>query len=232
VDFLDQSRTSYESSPFPQAQINYLAKQCSRPNVQDYLLTAMIDMFEEALPKLRDDPCLLTDKSVLSNVLKAALRHQIYELVEETLANLRSTLPLEWYSWLRQWMIKGDREDKTIQRFNKLKKGYDSPDKTLYLALTHTRLTLAMLSSGGLTSKFKIATRFVPLLRDLPPGALPTPGPIMEWARQMLRKVLGGDGPRQVTQDDGSSIVDMALYFDDPIRFLTEKYDFSPIFSQ
>lgn len=93
----------------------------------------MIDMFEEALPKLRDDPYLLTDKSVVSNVLKAALRHQRYELVEETLRNLHSTLPLEWYSWLRQWMMKGDREDKTIQRFNKLKKGYGSPDKTLHL---------------------------------------------------------------------------------------------------
>ncbi|SPJ92417.1 uncharacterized protein FTOL_13703 [Fusarium torulosum] len=178
VDFLDQSRTSYESN-----------------------------MFEEAIPKLRHDPYLLTDKSVVSNVLKAALRHQRYGLVEETLANLHSTLSLEWYSWLSQWMIKGDHEDKTMQRFNKLKKG----------------LTPAMLSSGGLTSKFKIMTHLVPLPRDLPPGALPTPGPIMEWARQMLRKFLGGDGPRQVTQDDGSSIVDKALYFDDPIRFLTEN---------
>ncbi|KAH6963707.1 hypothetical protein DER45DRAFT_610045 [Fusarium avenaceum] len=207
VDFLDQSGNSYGSSPFPQAQISYLAKQCSRPNVQDYLLTAMIDMFEEALPKLRDDPYLLTDKSVVSNVLKAALRHQRYELVEETLTNLHSTLPLEWYSWLRQWMMKGDREDKAIQRFNRLKKG----------------LTLAMLSSGDLTSKFKIITHLVPLPKDLPPGALPTPRPIMEWTQRMLRKFLGGDGPRQVTKDDGSSIVDMALYFDDPILFLTES---------
>ncbi|KAG5659073.1 hypothetical protein KAF25_007626 [Fusarium avenaceum] len=207
VDFLGQSGTSYGSSPFPQAQISYLANRCSRPNVQDYLLTAMIDMFEEALPKLRDDPYLLTDKSVVSNVLKAALRHQRYELVEETLRNLHSTLPLEWYSWLRQWMMKGDREDKTIQRFNKLKKG----------------LTLAMLSSGGLTSKFKIITYLVPLPKDLPPGALPTPGPITEWTQRMLRKFLGGGGPRQVTKDDGSSIVDMALYFEDPILFLTES---------
>jgi hypothetical protein len=45
----------------------------------------------------------------------------------------------------------------------------------------------------------------------------------------MLRKFLGGDGPRQVTKDDGSSIVDMALYFDDPILFLTERYGFSSI---
>ncbi|KAM0324713.1 hypothetical protein ACHAPQ_008270 [Fusarium lateritium] len=207
VDFLDQSSTSYGSSPFPQAQINYLAKQCSRSNVPDYLFAAMIDMFEEALPKLRDDPYLLTDKSVVSNVLKAALRHQRYELVEETIVNLHSLLPLEWYSWLRQWMMKGDREDKTTERFNKLKKG----------------LTLAMSSPGGLTSKFKIITHLVPLPRDLPAGALPTPGPIMEWARQMLRKFLSGDGPRQVTKDDGSSVVDMSLYFDDSILFLSEN---------
>jgi hypothetical protein len=44
----------------------------------------------------------------------------------------------------------------------------------------------------------------------------------MDWTREMLHAFVEGDGPRDVTRHDGSSIISMALYFDDPILFLRE----------
>ncbi|KAM0343299.1 hypothetical protein ACHAPU_008749 [Fusarium lateritium] len=208
ADFFMQPEDSYSSrsNRVPQESINYLAQQCSQPVVQDYLVTAMVDLFEKALPCIQGDSRRLKDTSVLFNVLKAALQHKEYQLVENTLIQLNSTLPAEWYSSLRQWLTHGNREDKIINRFNIIKRG----------------LTLAMLSPGSFTSKLKVITHIVPTPNHLPPDALPTPEPILGWARQTLRKLLEDDVPRQVTKDDGPSVVDMALYFDDPILFLTE----------
>ncbi|KAF5659957.1 hypothetical protein FHETE_9239 [Fusarium heterosporum] len=208
ADFFMQPEDSYSSrsNRFPQDSINYLARQCSQPAVQDYLITAMVDLFKKALPCVQGDPSRLTDNSVLSNVLQAALQHKEYQLVENTLIALNSTLPAEWYSSLRQWLIREGREDEIMERFNIIKKG----------------LTLTMLSPGSFTSKLKVITHIVPTPNNMPPDALPTPEPILEWARQTLQKLLEDDVPRQVTKDDGPSVVDMALYFDDPVLFLTE----------
>jgi hypothetical protein len=81
-----------------------------------------------------------------------------------------------------------------------------------------------MSSHDGLSHKFESISHLVPLPSDLSPDAPPTPEPIMEWAWQMIRQFLDGHGPREATTKDGLSIVNMALYFESPILFLTESY--------
>ncbi|KAM0238644.1 hypothetical protein ACHAPO_003613 [Fusarium lateritium] len=144
---------------------------------------------------------------MVSNMLKAALLHKKHMLVENVLAKLSSVIPSEWYSWLREWLIRDDGEAKTLERFNMVKRG----------------LSLAMSSHDGPSHKLEALSNLTPLHRDLPPNALPTPGSIIDWAQQMIRKFLDGHGLRDATAKDGLSVINMAMYFEDPIIFLTES---------
>ncbi|KAF9777459.1 hypothetical protein IL306_004426 [Fusarium sp. DS 682] len=210
TDFLTQSDSSYYGSTrqkFPETQINYLAQQCLKPDVQEHLLTAMLDLVEPGLLYMESRETELKDASVLPNVVKAALQHQEYQLVEKILAKLYKILPSDLFTCLREWMIKPDGEDKTLGRFSKVKRG----------------ISLALTAPDNLTHKFQAISHLVPLPSALAADALPTPTPIMDWTRRVIQKSLEGHGPRKVTRDDGSSIVSLALYFDDPILFLTES---------
>ncbi|EXL79795.1 hypothetical protein FOPG_06532 [Fusarium oxysporum f. sp. conglutinans race 2 54008] len=209
VDFLTQSDSSYYGATpqkFPQAPINYLAQQCLQPNVQEHLLTAMLDLVEPGLLYMESREAELTDASVLPNVVNAALRHREYQLVDEIIAKLFKILPSNVFTSLRQWMIKPDGENKAMERFSKIKGG----------------LSDALTKPYNLRLKFQAISHLVPLPRDLAADALPTPAPIMDWTREMLHAFVEGEGPRDVMRHDGSSIVSMALYFDDPILFLAE----------
>ncbi|KAI1048312.1 hypothetical protein LB506_002214 [Fusarium annulatum] len=190
----------------PEMQIKYIVHLCSQPDVQDHLISTMAGLVENAMPKLETNPDLMKDKSVLSKVVKIALQHKRYQIVEDILAKFYKMLPSDLFIWLRQWVIEPDDDDKTLDNFNKLKKG----------------LSLAMASQGGLPHKHKIVSHFVPLPSVLPTDALPTRGPILEWTRQTLQNLLDGDGPTEVTADDALPVVDSALYFESKIAFLKE----------
>jgi hypothetical protein len=146
---------------FPQAPINYLAQQCLQKNVQEHLLTAMLDLVEPGLLHM--------------------------------------------------------------ERFSKAKGGYVFVNALFDPLLTYNRLSLALTKPYNLRLKFRAVSHLVPLPRDVDADALPTPAPIMNWARVMLHAFVTGEGPRDVTRHDGSSIVSMSLYFYDPILFLTER---------
>ncbi|UZP44729.1 hypothetical protein NXS19_012541 [Fusarium pseudograminearum] len=208
-DFLcqSQSRSGGPIEKIPQTQINWLAQLCSKPDVQDYLLATMVDLVEYAVPHLESRGSRSTDTSMVSNILKAALLHKKHMLFQTVLAKLSSIVSSEWYGWLREWLIRDDGEAKTLERFNTVKNG----------------LSLAMSSHDGLSHKFEAISNLTPLPKDLSPNALPTPEPIIDWARQMIHKFLDGNGPRDATIKDGSSVVNMAMYFEDPILFLTES---------
>ncbi|KAF5606868.1 2OG-Fe(II) oxygenase superfamily [Fusarium subglutinans] len=217
VDFFTQSDSSYYGAThqkFPQAPINYLAQQCLQKNVQEHMLTALLDLVEPGLLHMESGETELEDESVLSNVVNAALLHRQYQLVNEVIAKLFKILPSNVFTALRQWMVKSDGEEKAMERFSKVKGG----------------LSLALTKPYNLRLKFQAISHLVPLPRDLAADALPTPAPIMNWTREMLHTSVKGEGPRDVTRHDGSSIVSMSLYFDDPILFLTERV--VPIFEK
>jgi hypothetical protein len=126
-DFLRQSQ-GYSGGPpetVPEKQINWLAQLCSQSDAQDYLIAAMVDLVEPAVPHIESRGSRSIDKSVMSNVLKAALQHEKYVLVETILAKLSRVLPPDWYSWLREWLIRNDGVENTLERFEKVKRGYD-----------------------------------------------------------------------------------------------------------
>ncbi|KAF4483603.1 2OG-Fe(II) oxygenase superfamily [Fusarium agapanthi] len=217
VDFFTQSdSSSYGATPqkFPQAPINYLAQQYLQKNVQEHVLTAMLDLVEPGLLHMESRETELEDESVLPNVVNAALLHRQYQLVNEVIAKLFKILPSNVFASLRQWMIKSDGEDKAMERFRKVKGG----------------LSLALTKPYNLRLKFQAISHLVPLPRDLAADALLTPAPIMNWTREMLHTFVESGSPRDVTRHDGSSIVSMSLYFDDPILFLTERV--VPIFEK
>ncbi|CAG7558588.1 unnamed protein product [Fusarium equiseti] len=87
-----------------------------------------------------------------------------------------------------------------------------------------------MPSDNTLYHKFDTIAHLVPLPKDLPPDAIPTPKSIKDWAQQNIRKFLDGHGPKEATTRDGLSLVNMSLYFEDPILFITESV--VPIFEK
>ncbi|EWZ97662.1 hypothetical protein FOWG_02059 [Fusarium oxysporum f. sp. lycopersici MN25] len=190
---LSQLDSHRDSSP--EMQIKYIVHLCSQPDMQDHLINTMVSLVENAMPKLEIYPDLMKDKSVLPMVVRIALQY-------------------ERYHFLRQWMIEPDDDDKTLDNFNKLKKG----------------LSLAMASKDGLVHKRKVVSHFVPLPSDLPTDALPTPGPILEWTRQTLQNMFDGDGPTEVTTDDASPAADFSLYSEHPVIFLKELWPLAPGF--
>ena len=123
--FFRQSQSEYDcqSEEFPQAQINYLAQLCCKPDAQDYLITAMVNLVQRAVPHIEKRRHILTDTSVMPNVLKASLKHGKYVLAETIISKLSGTLPSEWYSWLKKWLIRNDGEVRALERFDKVKRG-------------------------------------------------------------------------------------------------------------
>ncbi|KAF5556306.1 hypothetical protein FPHYL_7992 [Fusarium phyllophilum] len=79
-----------------------------------------------------------------------------------------------------------------------------------------------MASEEGLPHKHKVVSHFVPLPGDLPTDSLPTPGPILEWARQTLQNLFDGGGPTEAAADDALAVVDFALYFESKVVFFKE----------
>ncbi|KAF5712900.1 hypothetical protein FMUND_8178 [Fusarium mundagurra] len=203
---LSQLDNDCDSSP--EMQIKYIVHLCSQPDVQDHLISTMVGLVENAMPKLETRPDLMKDKSVLSKVVKVALQHERYQISENILAKFYKVLPPDLFTWLRQWVIEPDDDDKTLDNFDKLKKG----------------LSLAMASEEGLPHKHKVVSHFVPPPSDLPPDAPPTPGPILEWTLQTLQNLFDGGGPTEVTADDALAVVDFALYFESKVVFLKELF--------
>ncbi|KAH7209700.1 hypothetical protein DER44DRAFT_824322 [Fusarium oxysporum] len=201
---LSQLDSHRDSSP--EMQIKYIMHLCSQPDMQDHLINTMVSLVENVMPKLEIYPDLMKDKSVLPKVVRIALQYERYHFVEDILAKFYKILPSDLFTWLRQWVIEPDDDDKTLDNFNKLKKG----------------LSLAMASNDGLVHKRKVVSHFVPLPSDLPTDVLPTPGPILEWTRQTLQNMFDGDGPTEVTTDDASPAVDFSLYSEHPVVFLKE----------
>ncbi|KAF5631437.1 hypothetical protein F52700_6840 [Fusarium sp. NRRL 52700] len=180
----------------PEMQVKYIVDLCSQPDVQDHLISTMVGLVENVMPELATHPTLIKDKSVLSKVVEIALKHERCQIVEDILAKLYKALPSDLFVWLRQWVIEPDDVDKTLDNFNKLKK--------------------------GLPHMHKVVSRFVPLPSDLPTDSLPTPGPILEWTRQILKNVFDKGGPTEVNADDALPVVDFALYFESKVAFLKE----------
>ena len=81
-----------------------------------------------------------------------------------------------------------------------------------------------MSSDDKLDHKFDAIAHLVPLPKDLPANAIPTPKFMKDWAQQNIRKFPNGHGLKEATTQDGLSLVNMSLYFEDPILFMTELY--------
>ncbi|KAI1025443.1 hypothetical protein LB504_012565 [Fusarium proliferatum] len=134
----------------PEMQIKYIVHLCSQPDVQDHLISTMAELVENAMPKLETNPGLMKDKAVFSKVVKIALQHKRYQIVEDILAKFYKMLPSDLFFWLRQWVIEPDDDDKTLDNFNKLKKGVLPTDArpTPGPILEWTRQTLQNLFDG------------------------------------------------------------------------------------
>lgn len=66
-----------------------------------------------------------TDKSMVSNILKAALLHNKKIIVGTVPMKLSNVVSPGWYNCLREWLIRDDNEAKALEQFNTVKGQYD-----------------------------------------------------------------------------------------------------------
>lgn len=87
----------------------------------------------------------------------------------------------------------------------------------------HVRLSSAVSSYGYLTNQLRAVESFAPHPKYvLLPNGGRTPEFILDWARGTLRSGLDACAPKTLIKKDGTAMVDLALYFDDPSAFLSE----------
>ncbi|KAF4965850.1 hypothetical protein FSARC_6370 [Fusarium sarcochroum] len=212
IDYLGNIRSFYESKTSPiQFQIKYLATSCIDPDAKEYLFAALKHFFSRALSENknpRDMSRLFTDPEIVPLILRAALQQQDLEFFGIVWRLFYRTLSTDFYEWVRDWVIEEmDDHDIALERFEKIK----------------SELSLAVSPDGGFNRQFQSINQLAILPRNLIEDQAPTPEPILEWARSMLRDLLSDDGPTNVTRSDGSAMIDQALYFDDPMLVLTQS---------
>ncbi|KAJ4250574.1 hypothetical protein NW762_011833 [Fusarium torreyae] len=211
IDYLGNIETYYMSSVSPiQFQIKYLANTCLVPDAEEYLLAALKHFFRRALTENknpRDMSKLFTDPEIVPLILRAALQQHDLEFFGVVFKQFYHTLSPNFWEYVRDWVIEEEDDyDIALHRFEKVK----------------SELSLAVSPDGGFNRQFQVISQLAILPRNLPEDRFPTPEPVLEWARSMLRNLLSDDGPTNVTRNDGSALIDQALYFEDPMLILTQ----------
>lgn len=167
------------------------------------------------------------DVTIVQTVIKAALQQHEYQFFEMAMSKFYHALTPDLFEWVRDWIIEEeDEDDKRLERFEKIKTAYGSATPSVSDSVTNQsdRLQPAVSPSGSFGPQFQNIKSLAPLPKALNPDLTPVPGPMLEWARSSLRKLLEGEEPTDVGQSDGSALVDQAIYFEDPILVLTQRY--------
>lgn len=77
------------------------------------------------------------------------------------------------------------------------------------------RLSLAITSYPQLADRVEAIMRFLPI---------PVPlGSVLDWIRSFLSSLVASIPPTTLAKHHGTALVDIAVYFDDPAAFYTER---------
>ena len=87
------------------------------------------------------------------------------------------------------------------------------------------RLSYAISGYPYFADHFRAIANLAPIPEDATASdTTHTPQRVFGWARSTLRSCLDGCVGRGLGEDDGTALVDSALYFSDPSAFLSQTY--------
>ncbi|KAH7141955.1 hypothetical protein EDB81DRAFT_885007 [Dactylonectria macrodidyma] len=192
-------------------QVRYFARECLRPQAPDVYFAELVKLCEQAWTEQSKTTSytyrrleLSIDGEGMRDVLKVALQRKHYALFERIAVSHKGDLLLDFFTWLRQSLGTGDggSEDQLIA----IRKG----------------LTSAVLSYHHFADQCRAIANLVPISDDSTPSAVGNPSSILVWARETIQSCLDDCTSKTFGKADGPAIVDLALYFEDPVAFLSE----------
>ncbi|KAG5984728.1 hypothetical protein E4U55_003500 [Claviceps digitariae] len=150
----------------------------------------------------------LFDRATTRDMLKAAIQHKHRAFFEEAASRHKGALSLDFFTWLQRWLKNGGKVP--YERFNLLQDGVSSAVQSYpYFADQFKAIMNLVPISHGISTS--------PNSEDIPPTD------VLDWAREKLRFCLDACASKSLCCDDGSALVDVALYFHDPVAFISQS---------
>ncbi|KAM6514007.1 hypothetical protein FALCPG4_015191 [Fusarium falciforme] len=185
--------------------IGYYARACLLPQAGLSSATALLKLWEQVWGERNKKRYGSLDGEAMRDVLKVAVQRGLYDLFEKAAVRHQGLLLPDFFSWVRQWLGTGDGDPN--ERFNAIKKG----------------LCFAISGYPYFADHFRAIANLVPIPEDATASDnTHTPQRVLGWARSTLRSCLDGCVGRGLGGDDGTALVDSALYFSDPSAFLSQ----------
>lgn len=185
---------------------DYLARSSLRPGSSMFYLEALVELYNRPNPWRinRPKPWHTIQGNTMQLVLQAAVQQRQFELFQEAAVRHHGTLPVEFFSCLRDWLVTDP--DDVLKKFGSIREG----------------ASLAISLYGLPSEKFKAISLLAPHPTTLFPGDVKTPKRMLDWGRAMTRSCLDSLGSAGLGREEGLLTVDLALYFRDPAAFLEQ----------
>ncbi|KAK4463495.1 hypothetical protein QBC42DRAFT_337508 [Cladorrhinum samala] len=138
-------------------------------------------------------------------ILKAAINLGRFSFFEEGAGKHDGCLPPEFFPWLRRWLCDGDVDE----RFRLIEKGLNLAVQPYKFLAHRARVVIALLGE--------------------PPVAPNTPDILVQWGRATLRELVESlkswtaTGILSLGGKDGSLLVVLSRYFEDPMHFIKDS---------
>ncbi|KAF7560174.1 hypothetical protein G7046_g3978 [Stylonectria norvegica] len=190
------------------SQISYLARLCSQPIAPESLVASLIKLCESTWETERRDgfqAAPIIDGKSMSEILKFALQREMYAFFEKAASRHRRLFDPAFFSWTRQWLERS-------------KEGFESRFK-----LVQKGLLSAVCAYQQFAMVFMALGRMAPISKEASaPTPIRTPEYVLKWVRSVLRKAVGKQANISLGKDDGPAMIDSAMYFEDPLKHLTD----------
>ncbi|RSL56074.1 hypothetical protein CEP51_014459 [Fusarium floridanum] len=176
--------------------VAFFARSSLRPGASKGVFDTLVHLCRE--PEFKE----AISGETLTLCLQAFVQFGEFEHFRVAAMHDQNTLPSSFFKWLRGWVVASP--DKLLERFNNIQQG----------------ASLAISSCGYPTDQFKFITQLAPLPSGEFADEVETPKPMLDWARETIRPCLDSIGMDNLDRGTGSRIVDLSLYFSDPVAFL------------
>ncbi|KAK7432252.1 hypothetical protein QQZ08_001197 [Neonectria magnoliae] len=185
-------------------QVRYLTRRCLRPQVPESAFAALMKLCEKAWhsPPTTSMVPIYPEQAIdgegMRDLLKIAVQRERYALFEKAAVKNKALLPLDFFVWLRQWLVSSGGN--VSDRLNATQKGLTS----LISAYSH------------------FADQFQAIAAVAPTDQHDTFGPTLVWALATLRSCLASCAFKTLGKEDGTAMVDVALYLSDSFDLLSK----------
>ncbi|KAF4467716.1 2OG-Fe(II) oxygenase superfamily [Fusarium albosuccineum] len=184
------------------SHIGYYARTCLQPGAQESSVTTFVKLWGELWNDQEESKAALSGDTI-RDVLKVALLHEKLDLFQDAAARHRGFLPLDFFTWVRDWLSEGD------------------PDE-LFMTISRG-LVQAIMSYRPFAHRFQAISTLAPLPNQTSSsGATPTPDCVLKGLRGVLLACIQACEKKVVGGVDGQAMIDASLYWGNPSNFLSQ----------